>query len=451
MFDRAGHPLSFENLHFTTLAMAEALHDRGVRARDTVGVALSDPVAHIAILLALSRLGVTIVTGSTANPADVRPFEIDRFVADVAVADAGDRQILVDQSWVRAPSVILPEQDDTNWIIRTSGTTGEPKHRFMSGQQFLERLKFSMHRRPPIDGISYMGTNSATVAGIDRAFSILLSGQTLVHPARDIGASLQRWIDREVAIAFIPSGQLPRFLNAADGLPDRPKHLRLISVGGGAISNQIAQQAEDMFRCAVINTYGSTESGSIAHHRPCETPEVQGVVGRPYKGHELRFVPESGGDVPSTHAREIMVRSPPSNRLRDWPSGAPIADADGWVSTGDLGRLRYDGMLVLEGRVSDLLNVGGNKLAPAHFEGIAQQLSAVREVAAFARKNAAGSDDVGIAVVMAEGTGPDEVAAHLARALGPLFSFYVYQVEALPMTAHGKLDRRTLAIDLADA
>jgi pimaricinolide synthase loading module/candicidin polyketide synthase FscA len=251
-----------------------------------------------------------------------------------------------------------------------------------------------------------------------------------------------------VTLAFVPPHAFNRLL--ATGGPFPPS-LRRIVVGGGEITPERAIAAERALNCEVWNSYGSSETGSIAHHRPALTPEERGVVGHPYADIELRFVGEGGRDRKAEAGGELMLRPPMHTRALDFPSLRPLGDADGWIATGDLAHLRPDGLLVLDGRKAELLNVGGNKHAPAHFEDLARGFAGIRDLAAFRVVAPEGGDHVGLAIVPDKGFDVAAFGALLGQRLGARYPFHVMAVPELPFTEAGKIDRRLLAASFAAA
>ena len=135
--------------------------------------------------------------------------------------------------------------------------------------------------------------------------------------------------------------------------------------------------------------YGSTELGRIfAGVFDAGQPMAAGHVGRLYADVEFRFLDDTGH--PSATEGELSLRPPPDALPLDYPSGLPLGDADGWIATGDLGRRLPDGCIVLSGRKSELLNIGGIKRAPLVFEHLLRGFPGLADIAAFARAHRKG-------------------------------------------------------------
>jgi acyl-coenzyme A synthetase/AMP-(fatty) acid ligase len=133
-----------------------------------------------------------------------------------------------------------------------------------------------------------------------------------------------------------------------------------------------------------------------------------------------------------------------------YPPGAENPNfRDGWFYPGDLGRIRHDGMMVLAGRSSDLINAGGHKLAPEAIEDVLSQHPAVAEVAAFGSMGQGGIEEVSVALVASAPVAQDHLIRWSAERGIPLARVFV--VDALPKTASGKVHRDLLKQRLLQA
>ena len=179
----------------------------------------------------------------------------------------------------------------------------------------------------------------------------------------------------------------------------------------------------------VHTTYGMTETGS-------------GVVydGRPLDGVELMI-----GNV-----GEVLVRCP--MLLRCYRDGSTPVDADGWLHTGDLGKLLPDGRLHVEGRADDLIITGGENVWPETVEGVIGTHRAVRDVAVVGVTDSEWGQRL-VAWIVPQGEPPllADIRAHVLESL-PAFCVPkdLHLTNALPRTALGKLQRHVLLTSNAD-
>jgi acyl-CoA synthetase (AMP-forming)/AMP-acid ligase II len=132
---------------------------------------------------------------------------------------------------------------------------------------------------------------------------------------------------------------------------------------------------------------------------------------------------------------------------RGYLDGAPEAGQafrHGGFYPGDLGRLREDGLLFIEGRVDDRMNLGGHKIMPGVVEEVAMGCPGVRDAVAFAAPDEAGVDQCWLAVVQGEGFERERLAAHLDQLRESVWPIRFAWTEAIPRNAMGKAERRRL-------
>jgi acyl-CoA synthetase (AMP-forming)/AMP-acid ligase II len=228
--------------------------------------------------------------------------------------------------------------------------------------------------------------------------------------------------------------------------------VRAIVVGGGPATPALVREARARFGAAVSIRYSCTEAGigiGTAFDAPPEDAEVS--VGRPHGGVDLVLRdPSSGVDVEAGQVGEVCLRSPAvmSGYWRDPAATAEVITADGFVRTGDLGWLDDEGRLRLVGRHKEMYVRGGYNVYPMEVEGVLAQHPAVGAVAIAVRPDEV-MGEVGVAVVVARGGSAAPTLDEL-RSFGHdrLASYKLPDdllvVDALPLTAMEKLDRRAL-------
>jgi O-succinylbenzoic acid--CoA ligase len=241
-------------------------------------------------------------------------------------------------------------------------------------------------------------------------------------------------------LSLVPA-MLHQLLQVAAGQPP-PARLRCVLIGGAALDPSLAARAQAAGWPLCVS-YGMSETASqIATECGALAGCEAGRVGVPLAGFALRL--EGLGD-----ARRIWLRGPALMLGYAAPGLAPGRGlADGWLLTGDIGRCD-DGVLRLRGRADDMLISGGENLHPAEVEPVLRAAPGVDDAALAAVADPVWGDLL-VAVFSGSAT-PDSVAAHCRRHLaGARRPRHFCQLERLPYTASGKLDRLALR-DLAAA
>ena len=341
----------------------------------------TDEIAHAieltapAVIIAdteMARL-LPVGTGQDTSPAVV-------LVADVRAVQDGPRPAL---------PVVAGGEDDPALIIFTAGTTGLAKAAVLAHRSVianLQNLLVVSKRLPrqlggdrPPEVILQSGP-LFHIGGIQSLLLAMLGGNTIVFlEGRFDSGQVLDLIERErvsiwgavptMAIRVLTDPTLPgRDLSA----------VRSISLGGSPVTPELSDRLRAAFpavRRGVSTVYGMTEAGgTVAAASGALMAEHPQTAGRPMPVVEMRI-----GKPDDTGTGEIIVRTP-SQMLGYWGEDAPeVIDADGWLHTGDLGRID-DGLLYVTGRAKDVIIRGGENIAASHVEEVLHQHPAVAAV-----------------------------------------------------------------------
>jgi len=227
--------------------------------------------------------------------------------------------------------------------------------------------------------------------------------------------------------------------------------LRVIRSASSSLPRDVLGELETRFGVPVVETFGMTEGASQIAANPLERRKP-GSVGRP-TGTEIAVTDTRGRRLPVGQRGEIALRGPTITRGYDGdPIATQAAFRNGWFHTGDLGYFDSDGYLFIVGRIKDIINRGGQKVAPAEVEEALLDHPDVVEAAAFPISHKRLGEEVGAAVVLR----PDAdltprslrefVRERLARFKVPGL---IRIVPELPKTPGGKVRRAGLAAALS--
>ena len=228
------------------------------------------------------------------------------------------------------------------------------------------------------------------------------------------------------------------------------RRLRFIRSASAALPPQVFAELERVFAAPVIESYGMTETASsfIACNPLPPRQRKPGSVGIPV-GLAVAIANEGGAFLPARQQGEIVVRGASVTLGYDGdPLATEAAFVGDWFRTGDLGFFDDDGYLFLAGRVREIINRGGEKIAPQEIDEVLLQHPAVGEAATFAVPHATLGEDVASAVVLR----PDAVAEpkDIRRfVIGRIADFkiprQVFIVSEIPKGPTGKVQRTGLA------
>ncbi|MGE0801424.1 MAG: class I adenylate-forming enzyme family protein [Lautropia sp.] len=340
-------------------------------------------------------------------------------------------------------------------VIFSSGTTGSARGVVMSHRSVIANVQNLMHmtgRLPSDLDPAHPGTVSLVtmplfhLGGFQISMMTLLSGGTVVLPRGKF--------DPEEVLQLMQSERVRSWGSVPTMVSRVLRHPRFaefdtssvssIQMGGAPVPPDLKAEVARCFpssRKRVGSMYGHTEAGGVL--ATGAGPEIEGrpgCVGRPLPTVEIRIAQADAEGV-----GEILARSPTatSGYLGD---PTPIADAAGWVASGDLGRLDAEGRLYVVGRSKDMIIRGGENIASVHVESCLRTHPAVAEVAVVGLPHPDLGEEVAAAVVLKPGC--DVTAAALrAHAEARLARFEVpsrwwLTASALPVNATGKIVKR---------
>jgi acyl-CoA synthetase (AMP-forming)/AMP-acid ligase II/acetyltransferase-like isoleucine patch superfamily enzyme/acyl carrier protein len=230
--------------------------------------------------------------------------------------------------------------------------------------------------------------------------------------------------------------------------------LRFIRSCSAAMPQRVLVELEEAFGTRVIESYGMTEaSHSISSNPLAPLPRKLGSVGMA-AGPDLAIMDTAGNMLPVGEVGEVVIRG--STVMRSYEHNAAANQSsftNGWFRTGDQGRFDSDGYLYLTGRLKEIINRGGEKIAPKEIDEILSQHPAVVQAVAFAVPHPTLGEDVAAAVVLKQNAAVSEseilefVAARLADFKTPK---QLLIVDKIPKGPTGKVQRIGLADVLAD-
>jgi long-chain acyl-CoA synthetase len=336
-------------------------------------------------------------------------------------------------------------------IIFSSGTTGEPKGAVLSHRAVIANIQSLLQmtgRLPSQLDASHSGTvNLVTMplfhqGGMQISVMTLLTGGTVVflRGKFDPVEVLQVMQSEKVrAWGSVPT-MVSRVLQHPAFASYDTHSVSSIQMGGAPIPHELREQVAIGFpnsRRRVGSMYGLTETGVVATGAGADIADRPGCVGRPLPMAEIVIAhPDSHG------VGEIKVRTA-SAMTGYLNEPAPIADADGWIASGDLGRFDDEGRLYVVGRSKDMIIRGGENVASAHVERCIRTHPDVLEVAVVPLPHADLGEEVAAAVVLKPGSSPtvEELKAHLADRLArfEIPSRWWLRHDPLPLNATGKV------------
>ena len=345
--------------------------------------------------------------------------------------------------------------DDLADILFTSGTTGRSKGACSAHRQTVEVARVWGEVGEVTSDDRYLIVNPffhsfGYKVGI---VTSLLTGATVLPMAVFDVAAMLRTVE-EQRITVLPGA--PAIYQALLESPDRERHdlssLRFAVTGAAVVPVALVERMQsELSFDLVLTAFGMTECVVGTMCRRGDPPEVvAGTCGRVVPGLELRVAkPGSNDALPAGEEGEVLFRGETVmlGYLDDPEATAEAVDADGWLHTGDVGRVDEDGYLKITDRLKDVFFVGGFNVYPAEVEQVLARLDGVVESAVIGVPDER-LGEVGKAFVVRRAGSALTEADVLAYAKERLANFkvprHVEIVEALPRNLAGKVLKREL-------
>jgi acyl-CoA synthetase (AMP-forming)/AMP-acid ligase II len=499
-FDQPRHRTTWRKVFRRARKLANALEAAGVRAGDRVGTLAWNDYRHLELYYAVSCMGAVLHTVNPRlfpeqlefiiNHAEDKLLFVDPTLLPVIATLQGklptvERTIVMTGGASMPPAVagklpdyesFIAEQPDTfEWpaldersassLCYTSGTTGNPKGVLYS------------HRSTVLHAYGGCLVDSLGLSGRDCVLAVVpmfhanawglpynapMTGAKLVFPGPRMGdaATLTQLMNEErVTLAAAVPTVWTMLLNHLQQSGEKLETLERTVIGGSAVPLQMIRDFRDRHGVTVIQGWGMTETsplGSVSTLRPeqLQLPPAEQVLLRGKAGHgifgiSMKVVDDEGRELPwdGVSAGELKVSGPWVCRGYFRLEDSPAHGEPGWFATGDVAVIHPNGFLQITDRAKDVIKSGGEWISSVDLENCACGHPDVLMAAAIGVRHPKWDERPVLLVVPRQGCQPqsDSILEHLGRHFARWqLPDAVVLVDALPLTATGKINKRSL-------
>ncbi|HKD04257.1 MAG TPA: AMP-binding protein [Bryobacteraceae bacterium] len=438
-----GDRITYEGLWDRAARIAGGLRVQGIRRGDRVAVRLPNGLAWCEAFFGIQLAGAVVV------PVNTRFSEPE---VEYVLSDSGSAFVFSPGEPFPAGPLVADETlapGDLSAIFYTSGTTGFPKGAMTTHENFLANMETCRRAGlfPDRGHRTLISVPLFHVTGCNSQFlpACETGGTSVIMAAFHVREFLKAVETERIEILAAVPAIYWLAINQTDFASFDMSSVRRVMYGGAPTPpDLIARIVESFPNARVSNSYGLTETSSIATFLPSEYslshPESVGLAA-PVIDLKLDSV---SGDV-----GELLIRG--ANVVAGYwkkPEATAETFADGWLRTGDLARLNQDGFVQIVDRKKDMVNRGGENVYCVEVESAIAAHPAVFEVAVFGVPDAMMGEKVGAVVVPKPGR-EIEVAEIVKFAGGRLADFKVPQymivrTELLPRNPGGKILKKAL-------
>jgi long-chain acyl-CoA synthetase len=513
-FLQMGHAMSYAELDRLSGRFGAWLQQQGLRKGDRVAIMLPNILQYPVVMFGALRAGLAVVNTNPLYTATELQHQLrdsgasalvvlENFasVAQEALPSCGVRHVIVTgvgdllpfpkgalvnfvlryvqrkvPAWripgahtlrtvLRAgPDAIEPVSvghDDIAYLQYTGGTTGVAKAAMLTHGNMIANIlqARAWFRQVAIDNTTYVCAlplyHIFSLTANCLLFTSLGGTGHLIANPRDFPGFVKE-LQAHPPMFFMGVNTLFNALMNTAGF-DKLDFSRLVAtVGGGmAVQRAVAERWQQLTGCVLTQGWGLTEASPAGCVNPLVGVGFTGAVGLPLPSTEVSIRDDGGAELGINEVGEICLRGPQVMRgyWQRPDETAKVMLPDGWLRTGDIGRMDERGYVFIEDRKKDIINVSGFKVFPNEVEDVVAAFPGVAEVAAVAEPDERAGEVVALFVVKKDpALTAEALMAHCHQYLtGYKQPRHIYFRDSLPKSNVGKILRKELRNELAGA
>lgn len=469
--------------------IAAHIQSSGIAKGDRVAILAKNSVDNLCVFLACARIGAVVVglnyrlalaeVEFIASNADVQMLFFDQefdglrgeyLRAKTCVSIDSDSSAPHLPSWLEGPASLNEVEingDDILFQMYTSGTTGLPKGVLVSHYNVLANT----YQAPMTTGKGgRVGERGLVIAPTFHAvglvgslLGVIYGGSMIIHSDYDPVGMIETLAKEHISTVAVIPVMLQFSLAMVPNIKDYDfSELHTINYGASPISESLLQQCMDAFGCDFVQGYGQTESTmaltflTADDHKKALAgrPELLRSCGRAVFGTDIKIVGNDGQELPLGEIGEIVAKGPQVMQGY-WknPEATAKTVVDGWLHTGDAGRMDEEGYIYIQDRVKDMIISGGENIYPAEIENHLMSHEQIQDVAVIGVPDAKWGE-VPLAVVVSGGQ-PELGAEELTEfCRGKLAGYKIPRkieyLAALPRNPTGKVLKKDIRVMMAE-
>ena len=469
--------IDYRQYHAAVAAYARRLATRGVAGKRVALLMPNGIEVAVAAMAVMAARAQVVPLNANYPPAALAPLltdvaatmlvctseteELGRTVAaEVGIGHVdvfGPGGLAVDD-WIDKPDPALPEPlpgpDDRSVLFFTGGTTGTPKgasHTHRNDMAYARAVQTAWPLEPDADIVLMAAPNFHTWGFSNVVITPVLAGATVDYLVRYQPGVVLEHFERE-RITVFAGGPAALYVGLMAHERFRTtdfSSLRMCLAGGSPCPEALHTRWEAATGCPILEGWGMSEGAPI-NCNPVDGVRKPGSVGLPAPLTEIDIVDLDTGEqvLAQGEVGEVRVRGPQFvTGYVDRPEESARTFRDGWLYTGDIGRIDEDGYLWLVDRKKEMILVGGYNVYPREIDEVLQRHPAVMEVAVVGIPDEFRGETVKACVALDPGAevSADELISHCReRLVGYKVPTVIEFFDELPKTGPGKIDKLRL-------
>jgi len=445
---------SYCDLFDRVCRISAKLKARGVKPQQKVVLSMCEDHFRWIFSLALLHAGVTLISYESFNPSDYKDDEsYEWIVSDKTIAIGEDENlILIDHAWLLSVKDSLLDlnfyeytDNDLIAIFTTSGSTGQAKKVAWHLNHLELRAKSEIFNTGASGKITTM--SSAGNLGFYVGFSCFVFGETLFTQASN-EEIIELVIKNDIKTIHGSPAQISSLIKTLiEKSPnDLMGRIDKIITAGSIASKSLLENIHKYFGASLFSDYGSTETGFACRSLVTSFADLN-VIGIPAPEVLIQAVDDKGNELSFDEIGKVRIKTPYMvNSYLNNKQESDIFFSDGWFYPGDLGSINRQGELTINGRWSEVINLGGVKINKFLLDLFFLKYPGVRDAAVFTHENEIGLDELIVAIVSDEKLDIDTLIEKLIKEHGSAFCpKRFFRAHQIPRNTNGKVMREELA------
>ncbi|NEN81312.1 non-ribosomal peptide synthase/polyketide synthase [Paenibacillus elgii] len=463
-----GHGLTYRELNERANRLAQTLRSEGVCPDQPVGLMAERSLEMIVGILGILKAGGAYVPIDPDYPEERIRYMLEDSGAKLLLVRGGERMhtdfagkiVDLSQDDVYSDDSSNPDAaagpTDLAYIMYTSGTTGKPKGVMVEHRNVVRLVKNTNFADLDEETRILQTGAVAFDASTFEIWGALLNGGELYLTSQDVilsTAKLKQAIRQYgITTMWLTSPLFNQLSQEDSGLFGG---LKTLLVGGDALSvPHINRVLRDHPGLCIVNGYGPTENTTFSTTYAITGEQTDTVpIGRPIRNSTAYVVDSALKLQPVGAWGELIVGGDGVSRgYLNRPEltaekfiASPVREGERCYRTGDLVRWRADGTLEYKGRMDGQVKIRGYRIELGEVEAYLSKIASVQTAVVIAREDETGQKQLAAYYTSDRPLSPDELKAKLVKELpGYMIPAYLMQVEQMPLTPNGKIDRKAL-------
>ncbi|HAM68277.1 MAG TPA: hypothetical protein DCP68_01475 [Ruminococcus sp.] len=336
-------------------------------------------------------------------------------------------------------NAVFPEtaEDDTAFLLYTSGSTGMPKgilHTFaglLANRNLGKAEVYSQGQKWALGAPMYFVASAAVYKVLTHGGEVHLLDKEIMH---DVGKLEQYFAEQKITVGFISPSLLANFHSRSDAL-------KIVMTGSERLTGQCSREGYQL-----LNNYGMSETMGTICNFPVDKPYETTPVGVPSESIEWALLDDAGNPAADGAEGELCVRGAFTSGYFKDPEATAKLFRGGWLHTGDIMKKLPDGNLVYINRKDWMVKINGQRVEPGEIENIMMKIEGIDKAVVRAVKGA--ENRVFLCAYFTGDALPDsEITEKLSEKIASYMipSFFLH-MDKFPLNQNGKIDRRNLPV-----